>query len=177
MNKVILIGRVANDVRIFTTPSGIKYARTSIAVSRRTDATNPITDFIPIIAWRFNADTLNNYAPKGSLICIEGSINVSRYEGKNGLTTSYDVVVDNITLLESRRMREEREKENLQASGANNFYSEPKTSQYEAVKSPTKNIKPNFEFPKFEDDEEEVEFDGRNNGFFIPMNDDDDDIN
>ncbi|WP_051677971.1 single-stranded DNA-binding protein [Mycoplasmopsis opalescens] len=107
MNKVLLIGRIANDVRTFTTNSGIKYTRGTIAVSRRTTQGDN-ADFIPFVAWRQTADFINNYAPKGTLISVEGSLVSGRYEGKNGIVSTLEVNIDNIQLLESRSAREQR---------------------------------------------------------------------
>lgn len=107
MNKVLLVGRISNDIRMYRTNSGISYARTSVAVNRRS-SNDKITDFIPIVAWRNSAEFLNNYASKGALVSIEGSFTSSQYEGQNGTVWSYEVTVDNISLLEPRSVREQR---------------------------------------------------------------------
>ncbi|VDR42506.1 single-stranded DNA-binding protein [Mycoplasmopsis caviae] len=45
MNKVLLVGRISNEIRMYRTNSGIAYARTSVAVNRRS-SNDKITDFV-----------------------------------------------------------------------------------------------------------------------------------
>ncbi|MCT4469874.1 single-stranded DNA-binding protein [Mycoplasma sp. HS2188] len=109
MNKVLLVGRIANDIKSFTTQSGINYARTSIAVSRRSATTEPITDFIPVVAWRGNADFMTKYLSKGALVSVDGSITTSSYKNAAGENVRVvEVTIDYITSLESRQQRENR---------------------------------------------------------------------
>ncbi|MBU4689722.1 single-stranded DNA-binding protein [Mycoplasma zalophidermidis] len=108
MNKVLLVGRIANDIRGFTTPSGVNWCRTSVAVTRRTNSTEPITDFIPLVAWRSTADFMSKYLTKGSLVSIEGSFTTGSYNGQNGVVRTYEVTVETINSLESRQQRERR---------------------------------------------------------------------
>ncbi|WP_051586203.1 single-stranded DNA-binding protein [Mycoplasmopsis lipofaciens] len=108
MNKVLLVGRIANDVRSFMTPSGIPYSRTTIAVSRRTASSDNQTDFIPLVFWRSNSDFLTKYGGKGSLVSIEGTFTTSQYKKDNEIIRNYEVTVDNFSFLESRQVREER---------------------------------------------------------------------
>lgn len=116
MNKVMLVGRIANDIRSFTTPSGVNYCRTSIAVPRRSNSTDPITDFIPVVAWRNQADFMTKFLSKGALVAIEGSFTTGSYNGANGLVRTYDVTIENINSLETRQQRETRMNANTQNS-------------------------------------------------------------
>ncbi|QBF34513.1 single-stranded DNA-binding protein [Mycoplasmopsis phocirhinis] len=109
MNKVLLVGRIANDIRSFTTQSGVNYSRTNIAISRRSTSTDPITDFIPVVAWRGNADFMSRYLTKGSLVSIEGSISTSSFKNAAGENVRVvEVTIDYIASLESRQQRENR---------------------------------------------------------------------
>ncbi|MBT1343494.1 single-stranded DNA-binding protein [Mycoplasma bovis] len=109
LNKVILIGRVSSDVRYSKTNSGISFARTRIAISRSYTSDNEVTDFIPVIAWRSTADFLNGYAPKGTLVAIEGTLVTSTYESNGQTNYSVEVRIDNLHLLESRSVRNQRQ--------------------------------------------------------------------
>ncbi|TQC54171.1 single-stranded DNA-binding protein [Mycoplasmopsis mucosicanis] len=127
MNKVLLVGRIANDVRVFSTPSGITYARTSIAVARRTNSTEPVTDFIPVVAWRATADYLGKVLSKGSLVSIEGWFTTGTFRSQNGETVrTYEVTIENLQSLETRQQREARE---INSQNRANSYSNQTSNQ------------------------------------------------
>ena len=80
MNKVILIGRIATDLELKATPSGHYVCDFTIAVNRyKGDA-----DFIRCVAWNKSAENLVNYQRKGSLIGVEGAIQVDSYTDRDG---------------------------------------------------------------------------------------------
>ncbi|QDY86677.1 single-stranded DNA-binding protein [Mycoplasma anserisalpingitidis] len=106
MNKVLLIGRVSSDIRIFQTQSGIRYARVRLAINRR--GTTDVTDFIPLVAWRANADFMTSNVFKGTLIAVEGSIYMSSYQRDGVNVTSFEVNVDNINILEPKSVVQSR---------------------------------------------------------------------
>ena len=102
MNSVCIIGRIANDLEL-------KYIRGkegdfatlkfNVAVTKTKDKTN----FIPIRVLGKLAENLVNYQKKGSLIGIQGSIEIDQYEDKDGnrVTRMY-VLADGIEYLEKR---------------------------------------------------------------------------
>ena len=105
MNKVILIGNLANDPEPFTTQSGISRSTFRIAVQRRFANAQGVreADFLTVVAWRQNADFCNRYLTKGSKVAVEGSIQVRSYDAQDG-TKRYvtEVVADNVEFLGSR---------------------------------------------------------------------------
>jgi single-strand DNA-binding protein len=97
MNKVILIGRLARDPELrYTAGSNIAVCQVQIAVDRRFKSENqPTADFIPIVAWRQQAEFISKYFTKGSRIALVGSIQVRPYEDKDGQKRyATEVVVD-----------------------------------------------------------------------------------
>jgi single-strand DNA-binding protein len=86
MNKVILIGNLANDPEAFTTQSGISRSTFRLAVQRKYANAQGVreADFLTIVAWRNAADFANRYLPKGRKVAIEGRIQVRSYEGQDG---------------------------------------------------------------------------------------------
>ena len=72
MNKVILIGRLARDPELRTTPSNLSVATFSIAVSRpfTPQSGQQETDFINCVVWRRQAENLAKYCRKGSQIAL-----------------------------------------------------------------------------------------------------------
>lgn len=115
MNKVILIGRTTSDIELNHTSSNVPYTRLTLAVSRRNQGNNEITDFIPLVAWRNTALLFKSSVPKGSLIAVEGNLQSNSYTSSktNQIVRTYDVHVDTFHFLESKKVSEERFRNNL----------------------------------------------------------------
>ncbi len=109
MNKVILLGRLTAKPELRYTAGNTAYLRFSIAVNRPftgTDGTRT-ADFINVVAWRKQAETISKYFDKGNLIALEGRIQTGNYDDKDGnKRTSFDVVLDNFEFVESKSARE-----------------------------------------------------------------------
>mgnify|MGYP002519468267 CR=1 FL=1 len=73
MNKCIEIGRIATDIDIRTTQSGLSVARFKVAVNRRAknDQGGHDADFIPVTVWRQTADFLKQYAEKLMIVDVK----------------------------------------------------------------------------------------------------------
>lgn len=95
MNIVILKGRLTKAPEIKTTTNDTKVCTFSIAVNRRFSKENE-ADFINCTAWRQTAEFIHKYFIKGQEICINGSLQVRKWEDKDGNARyATDVVVDN----------------------------------------------------------------------------------
>jgi len=99
MNKVVLVGRLTRDPEVRSTSAGFNTARFSVAVNRRTKNSegNYEADFINCVAFRATADFISKYFKKGSLIGLEGRLQVSNYDAQDG-TKRYvtEVIVENV---------------------------------------------------------------------------------
>ena len=85
LNSVILIGRLTKDPDLRYTTSGTAVAKFTLAVDRpRRSDSEKETDFIPVVAWGKTAENCANYIGKGSLVAVEGRIQVRTYEAKDG---------------------------------------------------------------------------------------------
>ena len=82
LNHSVLMGRIGQELTLKNTPSGAEVVSFSLAVQR--DYNKDVTDWINIVAWKGTATTIAKHFKKGDLICIEGSIQTSNYEDKNG---------------------------------------------------------------------------------------------
>lgn len=82
-----------------TTQNGIPYTRFRIAVNRRfhnKDEENKV-DFFNATAWRSTAEFICKYFGKGSMIMLDGEMQTTQYEDRNGNpATWYDVAVDRV---------------------------------------------------------------------------------
>ena len=86
MNNVSLIGRLVFDPELKYVNDDRAVCTFCLAVSRNyrnKDGVIP-TDFINIDIWGRRAETLCQYASKGSLIAVEGSLRIDKYVNKDG---------------------------------------------------------------------------------------------
>lgn len=86
MNKVIMIGNLAEDPKARTTQSGIAQSTFRIAVQRRFANAHGVreADFFTVIAWRQTADFCNSYLVKGRKVAVEGALQNRQYEAQDG---------------------------------------------------------------------------------------------
>lgn len=84
LNLAILIGRLTADPELRYTPNGTAVATFTIATDRFGKEGEKETTFIPIVAWRKQAENCAEYLRKGSLAAVDGRINVRSYEDKEG---------------------------------------------------------------------------------------------
>lgn len=105
-NKIILMGRIAQEPELKTTPNDVKVCSFSIAVDRRyqVKGEEKKTDFFNIETWRSTAEFVANYFKKGSMILIEGELQTQKYTDKNGNpATWYKVVADRASFTGEKR--------------------------------------------------------------------------
>ena len=102
MNKVILIGNVANDPESRTTASGIAQCSFRLAVQRRFANASGVreADFLPVVCWRQTAEFAAKYLLKGRRVAVEGSIQTRSYDAQDG-TKRYvtEVIAEEIEFL------------------------------------------------------------------------------
>ena len=86
MNKVIMMGRICNDLELKITPSGTNVCSFRIAVDRnyQVKGEEKKTDFFNVVAWRTAAEFVTRYFAKGRMILIEGEMQTRQYTDKNG---------------------------------------------------------------------------------------------
>ena len=103
LNKVVLIGRLTKDPDLRYTQSGIAVAKFNLAVDRgfKGQDGEKQTDFIPITAWRTQAENCAKYLAKGRLTAVSGRIQVRSYDGQDGQKRYVtEVVADEVQFLE-----------------------------------------------------------------------------
>ncbi len=98
MNKITIIGRLADAPEERSTPSGTTVVRFRIAVNRRFNRDQ--TDFIPIVAWRQLGDLCAKYLVKGQQAAVTGELHIENYEDSDGYRrTRAEVVADDVEFL------------------------------------------------------------------------------
>lgn len=133
INNVVLVGRLTKDPDLRFTASGIGVSTFTLAVNRNftNQAGNREADFINCVIWRKQAETLANYARKGTLIGVTGRIQTRSYENNQGQRVYVtEVVAENFQLLESRSTTETREANQSNSPAANSSQNSPQNSGY-----------------------------------------------
>ncbi|MDD2211747.1 MAG: single-stranded DNA-binding protein [Clostridia bacterium] len=105
LNCAVLIGRLTKDPELRYTPSGVAVASFTLAVDRSwlNQQGEKEADFIPIVVWRKQAESCANYIGKGSLVAVQGRIQVRTYEAKDGQRRWVtEVIADNVRFLDKR---------------------------------------------------------------------------
>lgn len=99
MNRIILMGRIANDLELKTTPTGTTVCSFRLAVDRNHQKKDveKATDFFNVVCWRATAEFVTRWFNKGNLILVEGEMQTRQYTDKNGNPqTWYEVVAENV---------------------------------------------------------------------------------
>lgn len=131
INNVVLVGRLTKDVDLRYTANGTGVATFTLAVNRNftNQDGNRDADFINCVIWRKSAETLANYAKKGTLLGVTGRIQTRSYENQQGQRVYVtEVVAENFQLLESRSASDQRQSNNASANSSGNYNQSNKNS-------------------------------------------------
>ena len=109
INRVTILGRLAADVNIFTTPSGVKVARFTVALNRQyknpqTHALVKKVSWVPVAVWGSRVIPCRDYLGKGSLVFVEGHIETGSWTDKKGIKRqTMHVTATNVKFLSERK--------------------------------------------------------------------------
>ena len=88
LNKVILIGRLTRDPESRMLPSGQPVTSFGLATDRfftdKTGQKQKQAEFHNVVAWGKQAEIVNQYLKKGSLIFVEGRIQTRNWQDPQG---------------------------------------------------------------------------------------------
>lgn len=109
-NLCIFIGNLGSTPELKTLEDGTKVLQISIACTERGYKKKDgrevpeRTEWIPIVAWRSQAEYLASYARKGSRIYVKGKFRTRTYEDRNGNKQwRTDIYADDVQILDNRR--------------------------------------------------------------------------
>ena len=108
INRVVLVGRLTRDPELRYTTNGAAVANFTVAVNRTftNSQGEREADFINCVIWKKAAENFTNFTHKGSLVGLDGRIQTRNYENQQGQRVYVtEVVVENFSLLESKRCR------------------------------------------------------------------------
>lgn len=92
MNNVILMGRLATEPTLQTTPNNKHVCSFTLAVPRR--FAKDQTDFIRCQAWKKTAEFISKYFDKGRMIAVTGQLRIEHWEDNGKKKSAAQVVVD-----------------------------------------------------------------------------------
>lgn len=101
INNITICGRLTKDPVPKATPSGAAVCTFTVAVERNfSNNGQKETDFIPVVTWKGLADTCGKYLNKGSMVAVEGRLQIRTYEANDGSKrTIAEVVATNVQFL------------------------------------------------------------------------------
>lgn len=105
INRVVLVGRLTRDPELRVSQSNVAVTNFNLAVNRPfTDANGERgADFINCVTFRKQAENVNQYVKKGSLVGVDGRVQTRNYENKDGVRVYVtEVVCDSVQFLEPK---------------------------------------------------------------------------
>lgn len=105
MNAIILTGRITKDLVLEQTQSGMARCNFGLAVNKAKGE----ADFFNCGAFGKTAETIVQYAKKGQMISIAGSINSTTKDNNGTKTTYWNVMVNQVSLI-GDTVKQEKEK-------------------------------------------------------------------
>lgn len=89
INKVILVGNLASDPELRTTPSGQQVCSFRLATNRfwsdkTTGQKQSKTEFHTVVAWGKLADIASRYLAKGNMAFVEGRLETRSWQDSSG---------------------------------------------------------------------------------------------
>lgn len=100
INRFIGVGRIATDLELRMTQTGMAICKFTLAINRRKDEE---TDFLRCVCFGKTAELLTEYQKKGNMLGIDGRIQTGSYDDKNGNKVyTTDIICDYVSFLTPR---------------------------------------------------------------------------
>ena len=109
LNVAIIMGRLTRDPELRRTNSGKPVASFTVAVDRdyAPEGQEKETDFIDCVAWNGTAEFLQKYFNKGSMIVVNGRLQLRNWTDKEGnKRRSAEILASNVYFGESKKSQE-----------------------------------------------------------------------
>ena len=109
LNVAIIMGRLTRDPELRRTNSGKPVASFTVAVDRdyAPEGQEKETDFIDCVAWNGTAEFVEKYFKKGSMIVVDGRLQLRNWTDKEGnKRRSAEILASNVYFGESKKSQE-----------------------------------------------------------------------
>lgn len=107
VNKVILVGRLGNEIKQSALASGAPVVNFSLATSekykdKRTGENKEATEWHSLVAYDKLADIIAMYATKGMAVYIEGKLRTRNWEDNGTKRYKTEVIVNAFQMIEGK---------------------------------------------------------------------------
>ena len=109
LNVAIIMGRLTRDPELRRTNSGKPVASFTVAVDRdyAPEGQEKETDFIDCVAWNGTAEFVEKYFKKGSMIVVNGRLQLRNWTDKEGnKRKTAEILASNVYFGESKKSQE-----------------------------------------------------------------------
>lgn len=104
-NRVILLGRIGNDLELKTSAQGKPYLKLSLATHSYRGGEEKTTHWHRVMVFGQQAEICATYLKKGSQVMLEGFLEVRTYNDKEGRkTTSVSVIANRVQFVGGRSL-------------------------------------------------------------------------
>jgi single-strand DNA-binding protein len=105
MNRIVLIGRLVREPEIRYTAAGKAVSNFTLAVDRdfKNAQGEKEADFIRIVIWEKGAELCQQYTHKGSLVGIDGKLQIRNYEADGQKKQSAEVIAERVQFLDPKQ--------------------------------------------------------------------------
>jgi len=108
LNKVMIIGYLGRDPEMRFTPTGKSVSSFSVACNRcwksKDGERHTDTDWFNIVAWGDLAEISKQYLSKGSLVYVEGRLQIRDWVDSNGTSQkSVEIVARDIMMMDNKQ--------------------------------------------------------------------------
>lgn len=127
MNSCNFVGRLTAEIELRRTNNGKAVASYSLAVKRPRVADT--TDFIEFVTWEQGAEYLSQYAKKGDVVAVCGTLQPRSWTDKDGnKRKAFEVVTTSVELLSSKKNAEGNNQPTQNQNSYPGSYSQPQQS-------------------------------------------------
>lgn len=121
MNKIIIIGRLGADVELKYTQAGVPVANFNVATDESyTDQQgNKVekTEWHRVTVFQRQAENCAQYIGKGSLVCVEGSIQTRQWQDQNGQQRyTTEIKAQRVQFLSTRSENQQQQQQQQQGA-------------------------------------------------------------
>ena len=105
LNCIVLMGRLVADPELRTTTTGKSVCNFRIAVDRSfvRAGEQRQSDFFTVVAWDNTANFVSRYFSKGSMIAVQGQMQMRQYDDNTGAKrTGYEVLAREVSFCGSK---------------------------------------------------------------------------
>lgn len=106
LNKIIVMGRIVNDIDLKKTQSGVEVCSFKVACDRDFKSADgkKECDFIPVVAWRNTAVVVSRFMSKGRMVAVDGKLQSRQWTDKNNnKRTEWEIQAENVYFADSKQ--------------------------------------------------------------------------